>query len=88
MVAANLFVEALGAHPVKGGEFGIWEHFMAAQNEDSALDVLDRYERFMAVVRRRPRLSFRSARRTASIWRRSGLPAAARYIGAPHGAPQ
>jgi hypothetical protein len=38
-IAANLLVEALGAHPIEGGEFGILQDALAAQDEDGAGDL-------------------------------------------------
>jgi hypothetical protein len=43
-VAPDLLVEALGGDAVEGGELGIQEHALAAQDEDGAGDVLDRHE--------------------------------------------
>jgi hypothetical protein len=45
-VAANLLVEALGGDPIEGSKLGIEQHAMAAQDEDSAGDVLGRDQGF------------------------------------------
>ena len=42
-VAPDLLVEALGGNTVEGGEFGIQEHALAAQDEDGAGDVMNRH---------------------------------------------
>jgi hypothetical protein len=53
-VALNLFVEAFGGDAIEGGELGIQQHAMTAQDEDGARDLVGRDQGLKACHGGRP----------------------------------